>query len=229
MTHTPRLTLRTTGDGSRTLYSERYFETFHSHKGALTESKHVFLEGTGVAERLQRSYEVNLLEVGFGTGLNFFLTADVALKHGADLRYVALEKDLLSAEAFASLEYGKYLERPDLFETFLAWRRLDQPDFEVEGVRLDLLLGDATQQRLPENRFHAVYQDAFSPDVNPELWSEAFLERLRKSLAGDGVLSTYCVKGEVRRRMQALGFEVEKRAGPPGGKREMLVARKGIW
>lgn len=224
---TPPVTPRTTADGSRTLYSARYAESFHSHKGAVTESKHVFLRATGVAERLQRHHPTHLLEVGFGTGLNFFLTADVALKFGTELRYTALEQDLLSAEDFASLGYEAYLEQPELLEHFLAWRRAETTSFEFEGVRLGLLLGDATQQPLPENSFHAVYQDAFSPATNPELWSEAFLDRLRKSLTDDGVLSTYCVKGAVRRRMQALGFGVEKRAGPPGGKREMLVARRG--
>ncbi len=217
-----------TDDGSRTLYSERYGESFHSHKGALTESKHVFLQGTGVVARLERRHPTNLLEVGFGTGLNFFLTADIALKHGTELRYVALERDLLSAEAFASLGYGAHLERPEVLEHFLVWRRSETGQFKFEGVSLELLLGEATRQPFPENYFHAVYQDAFSPATNPELWSEVFLDRLHKALTRDGVLSTYCVKGAVRRRMQALGFEVEKRAGPPGGKREMLVARRGL-
>ena len=217
-----------TADGSTTLYSERYGESFHSHKGALTESKHVFLQGTGVVERLKRpGRPVNLLEVGFGTGLNFFLTADVALRHQSELHYTALERDLLSAEDFASLEYEIYLERPDLFETFLEWRQAEPVHlFEFAGVRLELLLGEATEQPLPKNHFHAVYQDAFSPQKNPELWSDAFLDKLRTSLAADGVLATYCVKGAVRRRMRALGFEVEKKPGPPGGKREMLVARR---
>lgn len=220
--------VQVTADGSHTLYSERYGESFHSHKGALTESRHVFLQGTGVVERLEHSLPTHLLEVGFGTGLSFFLTADVALSYGADLHYTALEKDLLSADDFTSLSYETYLEHPELFERFLDWRRRSQErTFEYEGVRLELLLGDATLQPLPENRFHAVYQDAFSPATNPELWSERFLDKLRRSLRGDGVLSTYCVKGAVRRRMQALGFEVEKRSGPPGGKREMMVAKRG--
>ena len=220
--------IQTTADGSPTLYSERYGESFHSNKGALTEANHVFLQGTGVAKRLEH-HPTHLLEVGFGTGLNFFLTADVALKHKTALHYTALEKDLLSAEAFASLGFEKYLEQPALFERFLAWRRLEESEtFEFEEVRFELLFGEATEQTLPENTFHAVYQDAFSPDKNPELWSEAFLGKLRQSLTADGVLSTYCVKGAVRRRMQALGFSVEKRLGPPGGKREMLVARKAL-
>ena len=218
---------QTTADGSRTLYSERYGESFHSDKGALTESKHVFLQGTGVVQRLEHHHPTHLLEVGFGTGLNFFLTADIALKYQTDLFYTALEKDLLSAEDLDSLGYEKYLEQPELLERFLAWRRggSNQP-FEFRGVRLELLLGEASEQTLSENAFHAVYQDAFSPHKNPELWSEAFLGGLRQALTDDGILSTYCVKGAVRRRMQALGFSVEKRSGPPGGKREMLVARK---
>ena len=218
--------VQTTADGSRTLYSERYSESFHSYKGALTESRHVFLQGTGVVERLGHLSPTHLLEVGFGTGLNFFLTADVALKYGTDLHYIALEKDLSSADNLSSLGYEAHLEHPELLEEFLEWRRHSQENtFEFAGVRLELLLGDATEQPLPENHFHAVYQDAFSPTTNPELWSETFLDKLRQSLTNDGVLSTYCVKGEVRRQMQALGFEVEKRPGPPGGKREMLVAR----
>ena len=224
----------TTADGSRTLYSERYGQTMHSYRGALTESRHVFLEGAGVAVRLGRGEEARVLEVGFGTGLNFFVTADLALKTGTPLEYVALERDLLPSQVVRELGYERGLEQKSLLQKFLRARdNLPEPPPAgryalnlSKGVRLELRLGDATKVGLEPGHYEAVYMDAFSPDANPELWSEEFLGGLYHALRPGGCLSSYCVKGGVRRRLQALGFEVQKRPGPPGGKREMLVATK---
>ena len=95
----------------------------------------------------------------------------------------------------------------------------------LAGSRLELLQVDARHAALPVSA-HAVYHDAFSPDVNAELWESTFLGRLFGALAPGGSLVSYTVKGVVRRRLAALGFEVSKAPGPPGGKREMLVARR---
>jgi tRNA U34 5-methylaminomethyl-2-thiouridine-forming methyltransferase MnmC len=223
-----------TTDGSQTLHSERYDQTFHSDKGALTESKHVFLESSEVAPNLRVGKRQKVLEVGFGTGLNFFLTSDVALKHQATLSYVALEQTLLSASVVQQLGYEKYLDNKVVLESYLAFRQSLPDDvgngnytFEFETVRLELLIGEATTQTFESNSFDAVYQDAFSPDANPELWSETFFAKLYEALKPDGKLTTYSVKGDVRRTLQKVGFMVEKRPGPSGGKREMLVAKKG--
>ncbi len=223
-----------TADGSRTLYSDHYEQTMHSHRGAVTESRHVFLEGAGVAARLERGGPARVLEVGFGTGLNFFVTADLALKTGAPLEYVALERALLPSQVVRQLGYEEGLEHENLVQVFFNTRdKLPEPPpvgrytFDLpEGVRLELRLGNATGVRLEPGRYDAVYMDAFSPDANPELWSEDFLEKLYRALIPGGTLSSYCVKGAVRRRLQTLGFAVQKRPGPPGGKREMLVATK---
>lgn len=222
-----------TADGSQTLYSERYAQTFHSDKGAITESKHVFLAASGVTERLERSLKTTILEVGFGTGLNFFLTADLALQNKAELSFVSLEQSLLPSHTVKDLNYQAALKFPELLEAYISFRNslAETPEqgryiFSYEKVRLELLLGEATEQDLGENRFDAVYQDAFSPDANPELWSEAFFTQCFQALKIDGKLTTYSVKGDVRRRLQALGFRVEKLPGPVGGKREMLRAIK---
>ena len=222
-----------TQDGSRTLYSEHYAQTFHSDKGAVTESKHVFLQASGVAERLQRGERAAVLEVGFGTGLNFFITADFALKNKAPLHFVSLEQTLLPASTVKELGFERYLKAPVL-ERYLSFReglpnRVEAGKYDLElgdGVGLELRVGDATEQTFSENTFDAVYQDAFSPDANPELWTDTFFDRLYRALKPGCVLTTYSVKGEVRRRLQRLGFTVEKRPGPPGGKREMLWARR---
>ena len=221
----------TTADGSRTLYSDPYGQTMHSHKGAVTESRHVFLEGAGVAARLGRGEAARVLEVGFGTGLNFFLTADTALNANAPLTYVALERALLPSQVIGELGYEEGLEHKNLLQKFFKARdELPEPPpaghyaFNLlEGVRLELRLGNAVTVELEPGHYDAVYMDAFSPDANPELWTEDFLGRLHRALRPGGCLSSYCVKGEVRRRLQTLGFTVYKRPGPPGGKREMLV------
>jgi len=221
----------TTADGSATLYSERYAQTFASARGALSEARHVFLAGSGAGERLAAGVHVRVLEVGFGTGLNFFVTARACGAHpGAQLDYTALEHTLLDAETVARLGYGALLG-DETIKAYLGWRAGLGTDpepgsyiFSAGRVRLELLLGDGAAQTLPEA--DTVYHDAFSPVVNPELWTEAFLGRLAAALAPGGTLVSYCVQGAVRRRLQALGLVVHKRPGPPGGKREVLVARK---
>lgn len=224
-------TLLTTADGSKTLYSETYAQTFHSHNGALAEARHVFLEGSGVAARLAAKQPVRVLEVGFGTGLNFLLSADLALERGSSLHYCALERELLPASTVERLGYRDHLTHGELADSLLRAledARSGQRIAVAPGVTLELLLGEATAQRLPAAGFDAIYQDAFSPDANPELWAEPFLRGLYDALRPGGVLSSYCVKGAVRRALQGLGFVALRRPGPPGGKREMLVAHKPL-
>jgi len=224
--------LRLTADGSHTLYSQRYQQTYHSNRGAVTESRHVFLAASGVAGRLRAGLPTRVLEVGLGSGLNFLLTADLARHYGVQLDYLALEREPPATAVIKRLAYHRYLEHPEVLEEYLRFHQsLPIPPadgrYQLEpagGQKLELRLGEATKQRLPQAAFHAIYQDAFSPDSNPELWSTSFLGALRAALADGGKLSSYCVKGAVRRRLQSLGFAVSKRPGPPGGKREMLVA-----
>ncbi len=193
----------------------------------------MFLAASGVLDKLTRGHSVKVLEVGFGTGLNFFVTADAALKAGTGLRYTALERSLLAADIVADLGYEAHLEQPDLVTSYLAFRDgLPEtvPDgvyeWAFDGVRLELCVGEATEQAFIDDTYNAVYQDAFSPDANPELWTESFFGSLYRAVKPGGALTSYSVKGEVRRRLQRVGFEVQKRPGPPGGKREMLVALK---
>lgn len=220
-----------TDDGSSTLYSPRYRQCYHSRRGAVSEARQVFLENSGIAGLLDSGREVRVLEVGFGSGLNFLVTADRARECGAALHHVALERALPSAEQLLALGHGRFLRHPELFERFVALRAGVDGDSECwrcefGRIRLEVRFGDACQASLEADRYQAVYHDAFSPEVNAELWSEGFLGRLFGALAPGGKLATYTVQGAVRRRLAALGFEVEKRPGPPGGKREVLVARK---
>lgn len=225
--------MQETGDGSGTLFTPRYAQTFHSLHGAVTESRHVFLEGSGVAERLRQGEAVKVLEVGFGTGLNFLLTAQAASTGSGTLHYVALERQLVPVALLARLDYARFA--PAAFAALLEFRRRLAPGTQagthrsrVAGSLLELRLGEAQEARLGKAEFDAIYHDGFSPDTNPELWDESFLSRLAAALAPGGTLVSYTVKGVVRRQLAAAGLEVTKLAGPPGGKKEMLRAvRRG--
>ncbi len=225
------LELIQTADQSYTLYNKSYKESYHSQKGALTEAKHVFLKGAGVYEYIEQKKDICVLEVGFGTGLNFFLTADTCFDAGIKLSYTALEKDLLDFKIIKKLGYDQFLSQSKTLESFLKWRETlpDKPNtgkyvLSLGNSQLNIYVGEATRHKMARATYDAIYLDAFSPSANPELWSVDFLQNLYQALAPTGKLSSYCVKGEIRRRMQSVGFKVEKWPGPPNGKREMLVA-----
>ena len=112
-------TLKLTNDGSRTLDSVRYSQTYHSINGALTEARHVFLDASGVSERLQQGQATNVLEIGFGLGLNTLLTADLAKLHNASLNYHAFEHDLAESSVIRQLEYNELLIAPEMFKAML--------------------------------------------------------------------------------------------------------------
>jgi tRNA U34 5-methylaminomethyl-2-thiouridine-forming methyltransferase MnmC len=222
---------RMTADGSATLFSSRYAQTFHSHHGALSESRHVFLEGSGVAARLRAGRPARVLEVGFGTALNFLITAQSALDSGTVVRYVALERDLMPLILLEPLEYRPLAPLP--YESYRAFRSTLGAEPEpgiyparLPGAELELRIGEAQEATVEVEAFDAVYHDGFSPDANPELWTDDFLTALADSLVPGGVLVSYTVKGEVRRRLARAGLEVDKLQGPAGGKREMSRARK---
>jgi tRNA U34 5-methylaminomethyl-2-thiouridine-forming methyltransferase MnmC len=222
--------IRQTGDGCLTLYHPGYGQTYHSMNGALQEARHVFLQEALVKERLKLGHATRILEVGFGLGLNFILTCQTAMRHSTPIYYVALEADLLSSRQLGQLHYAEELEVPSLGEALLSWRaqfpdRMEEGRYEFrfgELVRLELHLGDARHFKTG-NLFDAVYLDAFSPDQNPELWTESFLKQLAEVMVPGAHLTTYSAKGSVRRALEAAGFRVSKRPGPPG-KREMLLA-----
>jgi tRNA U34 5-methylaminomethyl-2-thiouridine-forming methyltransferase MnmC len=220
-----------TADGSRTLFSEAYDQTYHSHHGAEAESLHVFFEISGLREALESERKLKILEIGYGTALNTLLLGTFAEQSNAAIGFVTTEKARLSAEDYSSLDYQSLESVSDSF--YDRWKRFEEAGDTVltfNEFELTLLEGDVTvtdwESRGP---YDFVWHDAFSPDANAELWSDEFLKRLYDSLAPGGVMTTYTVKGTVRRACLRVGFEIEKVPGPPNGKREVLVARKAPW
>ncbi len=220
----------TTDDGSRSLRSDRYGEPYRSRHGARSESWHVFVAGSGVAARLAAGLPTTVLELGLGSARNLGISAAVAFAAGTRLHYVALEHEVPSAEAWERQErdaLGPPAFRAALLEARSRWdvHRGGRFDLGVGPVSFELHVGDAAAARWPA-ALDAAYLDGFSPAVNPELWTAELLGRLAADLRPGGTAVSYCVQGRVRRTLAALGLRVEKRPGPPGGKREVLWAQR---
>lgn len=216
-----------TADGSKTIYLPELDETYHSVHGALREAEHVFI-GKGY-EYFRQSPAVDILETGFGSGLNVLLTF-LKSEPGQQLNYMSLEKYPLSADVIESLGYAAELEKRFGADVNILYQKILTSPWEKwveieEGLRLKKVHADFLDFNYPEEKFHLVYFDAFGPRVQPELWTEELFGKIYASMKSGGRLVTYSSKGSVRRAMQEVGFEVEKHPGPPG-KREMVVALK---
>lgn len=211
-----------TEDKSFTIFDEKYNEIFHSKKGALTESIHVFIN-SGLKPKLENSQEINILEIGFGTGLNALLTLKESLN--IKVNYVSLEAYPITKELWSQLDYQKYFdsEIQNYFSKLheVEWENYQKinDDFYLKKINTKL------EDFKTDETFDLVYFDAFSPDKQPELWTQEIFEKIYQLMKKDALLVTYCAKGQVRRNLIASGFKVEKLAGPPG-KREMLRAIK---
>ena len=225
-----------TGDGSLTVHSPRFGQGFRSRAGAHAEARHVFVDGSGVGPRLRRGEAAAVLEVGLGAGTNLGLTVSAAWAGGAALRYVVIEREPLPLDAWRALALPSWQPEP-FASAFLAalerWTAAPTDSFAIatQDVLVEVVVAEAGAFAARGGlaalgAFDAVYLDAFSPDVDPDAWRHATLAALAGCLAPGGALVTYSVQGAVRRSLAAAGLEVAKVAGPPGGKREVLRARR---
>lgn len=227
----------TTADGSHTLVSDRFGQSYHSVHGALAESRRVFLE-LGFEFLAETKTEISVLEMGFGTGLNALLTWLEADRRGLPVRYVTLEAYPISPADVAALNYDEVLQTDRLRQLHQAPWGEDVPLGEYFTLRTEgMALEDFLHRPIPsegfkpfardgtmeEENYDLVYFDAFSPDTQPELWTAEVFTKIAKKMPRGGVLTTYSAKGSVRRALQAAGFRVEKHPGPPG-KREVVRA-----
>lgn len=214
--------LQLTADGSHTLFIPEMNEHYHSVNGAVQESRHVFIEA-GLHQLEQP--EITVLEIGFGTGLNAFLTLLDAEAHQRKVQYYSIELYPLDMEVIRRLNYGEMIcaGRKEAFQD-LHQAEWDIPVPVTEFFKLHKIQGDSNTCTLPD-QIDLVYFDAFAPDKQPEMWNQGIFNRLYAHTAKGGILTTYCAKGAVRRMMKEAGYAVERIPGPPG-KREMLRAIK---
>ncbi len=208
-----------TGDGSKTIQIEDWDEQYHSKHGAIQEAYHVFIEH---GLRLFKNDHIHILEIGFGTGLNAFITFLEAQKQQLKIDYVGVEAFPVSMDEVNELDYCVQLNANDHQQVF---EEMHQSPWEVNASiseDFSLLKQKKDFREInDDNLFDLIYFDAFGARVQPELWTEHMFEKMFKALKKKGVLVTYAAKGSVRRALQTVGFTVERLPGPPG-KREML-------
>ena len=213
-----------TEDGSFTLFVPDMDEHYHSIHGAKQESMHVFIDA---GFNVHSGTELTIFEVGFGTGLNAFLTAIESQRHQRKVAYYAVDKFPLQEDEWKALIQGNEANDKEklLFSQLHScpWETsVDITDFfRLHKIEADLTQLDFAQLPL----FDLIYFDAFAPDKQPQLWTPEIFYSIYNQMAHDSILVTYSAKGAVRRTMQSAGFQVERIPGPPG-KREMLRGRK---
>ncbi len=210
---------RLTEDGSHTLYVPELNEHYHSINGALSESKHIFIDA---ALNFCKKEELQMLEIGFGTGLNAFLTCLEVIKQDRNVHYHAIEKYPLTMEEARLLNYDSLLGNSgvsilEFHSTPWEEARLIIPGFILHKEQSDI------REIKVEGLFDVIYFDAFSPDIQPDLWSPEVFQMIANLTAPGGILTTYSVKGDIKRALISAGFSVEKIPGPYG-KRVILRA-----
>ncbi len=212
-----------TSDGSNTLYVPELNETYHSIHGALQESMHVFIkEGLNYCKLDQ----LELLEVGFGTGLNSLLTGINSTKTQRKVRMHSLEAFPLKREEYDLLKYTELdvlKIYSNMFEKIIdaKWNLMNQITSNFSLQKTKIRVQDFHQT----NKYDLIYFDAFAPDKQPELWTAEIFEKMYEALNSGGTLVTYCAKGSVKRTIKSVGFVLQNIPGPPG-KREMSRAIK---
>lgn len=218
-----QLEIQETQDGSNTLYLPEMDEHYHSIKGALTESRHIFID---MGLRHCNVPEPKVLEIGFGTGLNAFLSLLEAEMTGRDLLYTTLELYPLDMNMIRQLGYPEDIDSLHstwyyaLHEAVWGASVSVTPHFQLQKLNVDYTSFQFTEV------YDVIYFDAFAPEKQPEMWSQELFDRLFAHTAPGGILTTYCAKGVVRRMLQSAGYQVERLPGPPGGKREILRATR---
>lgn len=213
-----------TEDGSHTLFLPELNEHYHSTHGAIQESQYIFIQN-GFQTRSQSP--LNILEIGFGTGLNAWLTCQEASNNKQKVQYFTTELYPLNIEIIKKLNYTLLLSDYDQ-NTFqliheAAWGKKVQINeyFSIEKQQIDV-----TQYSYPSDKyFDLVYDDAFAPDKQPEMWSAPVLQRIVERMNSGAVFITYCAKGSIRRLLSSLGLTMERLPGPPG-KKEILRGQK---
>ncbi|HZV68170.1 MAG TPA: tRNA (5-methylaminomethyl-2-thiouridine)(34)-methyltransferase MnmD [Saprospiraceae bacterium] len=206
-----------TTDGSFTLYNREFKATYHSLFGAVSESRHTYLQKCLYTQaELQK---ISILEFGFGTGLNAFLAYLFSQKHQKHVDYTGLENIAIDVAIIHELDYPGYLACPEKKDILTRMHSIssfheEYYNFQLHHSRNEILQGTS---------FNCIFFDAFAPEVQPELWEQIMFDHLFSMTAPGGCLVTYCSKGDVRRSIERSGYQVSRIPGAPG-KRQMLQA-----
>ncbi len=210
--------LKKTPDGSCTIYSEHFNEFYHNVNGALTESKHIYID---LGLKSIEKDDIKILEIGYGTGLNALCTFFENHNLNKNIYYIGIEKYPLKLNEFMDMNFNRLFNIGEnlLLKFFQGWdiEVAVSDNFRLLKKQIDFL--DYT----PCTKYDLIYYDAFSPDTQPEMWSLEVLNKIINNLNSGGVFVTYCVRGDLKEKLRSLGLKVKRFPGPPG-KRHVLKA-----
>ncbi len=215
-----------TDDNSHTLFSERFKTTYHSTRGAMSESKHVFIQnGLQYVHEQFQAKEISILEIGFGTGLNAFMTYLFAEEHALKINYQSVEAYPVPLAEASQLNYTNDFSGQE--KVVFSQLHLQEWNREMQVSNLFTLKKHLCllEEFSSQKQFDLIYFDAFSPSEQPELWTEFVFKKMYDLLAKYGVLVTYCAQGQMKRTMKKVGFDLQTLPGALG-KREMTRGLK---
>lgn len=212
----------TTEDGSTTIFVPALDEHYHSTHGAIQESKHIFIN-SGI--KTFESGEISIFELGFGTGLNAFLTALETAGNHIRISYTSIEKYPLPPDIVSKLNYPELVD-PDSRKLFAdihqcPWGSYSDLDanFSLRKIKADI------KDYVHDKYYDLVYFDAFGPDKQASMWTDSIINGIADACNKGAVFLTYSARGELKRQLVKKGFKVEHPPGPPG-KREITRALK---
>jgi tRNA U34 5-methylaminomethyl-2-thiouridine-forming methyltransferase MnmC len=213
----------TTADGSTSIHIPEWDENYHSKHGAIQEAQHVFIKN---GLHLFEGKSISILEIGFGTGLNAFITYLEAKKSNQIIDYVGVEAYPVEAEFLELMNYPLELLVQNEASVYEAMHKIDWNKRVSISETFSLTKRKQFFEEINDHEtFDLIYFDAFGYRVQPELWSAVIFNKMFKALKFGGVLVTYAARSSIKKNMTEAGFTVEKLSGPPG-KREMMRARK---
>ena len=214
-----------TDDGSTTIRIPDWDENYHSTHGAIQEAKHVFIKNG--LNLFQKQDSISILEIGFGTGLNAFITFLETLTKDK-VNYLGIEAYPISEEEIAQMNYVSELQATQYQEIF---DKMHTSDWESKQIITDNFILTKRKQFFQDiddkEQYDLIYFDAFGFPLQPELWSEAIFKKMYEALLPKGTLVTYACRSSIKNAMLSVGFSIEKLPGAPG-KREMLRATKNV-
>lgn len=212
-----------TNDGSHSLFNTQVNESYHSKHGAIVEAEHVFIKnGFSTVDK----NKLNILEVGFGTGLNTLLTYQKAIQKSIEVNYHAIELHPIDKIYYSKLNFTDLIgvEQENLQDLHdCKWEK----NIQLNPYFTLIKNHTSVEKYNTDIRFDIIYFDAFSPDKQPEIWNKVIFKKMHSFLKDDGFLITYCAKGIVKRTMKSIGFEIIVLDGPPG-KRQMTRGNKSV-
>ncbi|MCF6353181.1 MAG: tRNA (5-methylaminomethyl-2-thiouridine)(34)-methyltransferase MnmD [Cyclobacteriaceae bacterium] len=214
-----------TEDGSHSLQVPAMNETYHSSHGAIQESNHVFIKnGLDYWFGKNQEKELNIFEVGFGTGLNALLTLQKGVQVNVKINYTSIEPHPLNTDLTNQLNYAQQIGIGQaVFQQLhsCAWEEFTAITSNFSLTKINAAFVDVATI----NKVDLIYYDAFAPSKQPEMWAYELIEKCYAMLNKNGVFVTYSAKGQLKRDLKQAGFSVESLQGPPG-KFEMVRARK---